>query len=88
MKTHVLNGTQPKGEKTDKQKSNSELIKRTEIKDTPFTMISLNKDKHFGVMGKYRITEDFKNEEECMNELEKISWNRIVQVMMLLCKEF
>ena len=87
MKTHVLNGTQPREEKTGKQKSNFELIKRTEVKNTPFTMRTLKKDKHFGVMGKYRITEDFDNEEKCMNELEKITWNRITQVMMLLCEE-
>lgn len=86
MKKHVLNGTQPKEEKTDKQGSNYELVKRTEIKDTPFTVIT-TQNKSFGVMGKWRLTEDYHNEENAINEMEKMTWNRIIQVIMLISEE-
>ena len=62
---------------------NKQLIERFPIKETPFTVISLE-DKHFGVMGEYRMTEDFKNRGECEDELKTITWNRIIQVVMVL----
>ena len=41
----------------------------------------------FGVMGNYRLTEQnySKNQvKEVSKELEKITWNRVVQVIMIL----
>ena len=35
-------------------------------------------------MGDYRLTEKAKSKDEVVKELEKITWNRIVQVIMLL----
>jgi SpoVK/Ycf46/Vps4 family AAA+-type ATPase len=35
-------------------------------------------------MGDYRLTEKSADESEVIKELEKITWNRIVQVVMLL----
>lgn len=68
--------------KIKKQKA-SELIKRTEIENTPFTVVTI-KEESFGSMGKYRITEIYKTEDEVKKELENITWNRIVQVMLLI----
>jgi hypothetical protein len=67
---------------TDNKKSGEELIKRKDIKDSPFEIITINGES-FGAMGQYRITEKgkFKDIEK---ELSKITWNRIVQVVMLL----
>lgn len=86
MKTRALNATQQREEETDKQSSNYELVKRTEIKDTPFTVIT-TQNKSFGVMGKWRLTEDYHNEENAINEMEKMTWNRIIQVIMLISEE-
>lgn len=74
--------------------SSNELIKRHEIKDSPFVVIS-TEGKVFGTMGQYRITEprtyDIHDQEErnfqiteCENEIKKITWNRLVQVMLIL----
>ena len=61
-----------------------ELVKRTPVKDTPFTVIETD-GKVFGVMGKYRLTEPYEisevNHIKVVNELLDITWNRIIQVM-------
>lgn len=74
---------QPSTKNTNNTELNSELIKRTEIKDTPFTVITIE-GKSFGSMGQYRITEIYNNEETPKKEVQKITWNRLIQVIMLL----
>jgi len=60
-----------------------QLIERTDIKDTPFVIIT-TRGKSFGTMGSYRITEEYDTKKEVSQELKKITWNRIVQVMEIL----
>ena len=60
----------------------SELISREEITDSPFVIIT-TENGSFGCMGKYRITE-IGSKAEIKKELKKITWNRIVQVILLL----
>ncbi len=62
---------------------NEELIKRDSIKDSPFEVIT-KEGKSFGVMGNYRLTEESNDAESVKSELEKITWNRIIQVVMIL----
>lgn len=72
-------------EELTNKNSGSELIERYPIPDSPFTVITINeKEKHFGVMGEYRVTEEKDTRGEVVDELEKITWNRIIQVMMIL----
>lgn len=68
------------------QKS-TELIKRHEIDNTPFQIIE-TEEKCFGAMGKFRITEFFKTKEEVEKELTPMTWDRIIQVTILLIEEF
>lgn len=63
--------------------SGSEMVERNLIEGSPFTVISVE-DKHFGVMGEYRVTEEMKSRGEVEDELRCITWNRIIQVMMIL----
>ncbi len=79
----------------NKENENEEIIRRTEINETPFTIVT-TEGKMFGVMGKYRLTEvydveDIKDakdlediEKVLEEELTKITWNRLVQVMILI----
>jgi len=69
--------------KKDSLSKNKELIKRVDVKNSPFTIITVNK-KHFGVMGQYRITEESNSIKKIKDDLEKITWDRIIQVMMIL----
>lgn len=73
--------------KTDKEQKNEELIKKTEIKDSPFIIIS-TENRHFGTLGQYRLTEDYKTLEEAIMKTEKITWNRIIQVISLIHEIF
>lgn len=74
--------------KKDKQNSNSkeELIQRIEVKDTPFTVVT-TEEGSFGCMGKWRLTEVKETQREIKEELAAMTWNRILQVTMLLCEE-
>jgi hypothetical protein len=66
-----------------KDSLSKEMIERDEIKDSPFTVITME-GQSFGVMGDYRLTEKSDTKEEVIEKLEKITWNRIIQVMMIL----
>lgn len=71
-------------------KNSSELIKREEIEDSPFMIIETERDL-FGVMGEYRLTEVYEvtddNRVKLREELKAISWNRVIQVIMLLVEK-
>lgn len=83
-------------EQLDKEakENNEELIHRTDVKDTPFTIITLPK-KQFGVMGEYRVTEPltYRNEKEkkanikkLKDDLQRVTWNRIIQIITIINK--
>ncbi len=68
----------------DKQHSKSkELITREDVQDSPFTIIGVD-GKYFGSMGKHRITQPKETIEEVRKELQEMTWNRIVQVIMIV----
>lgn len=64
-------------------KDSSETISREDVKDSPFNIITVDGES-FGVMGDYRLTEKAGTVEEVRKQLKKITWNRIIQVIMLL----
>lgn len=67
------------------KEDNQELITRTVVKNTPFEVIGLtDKEEYFAVLGEYRITEKYGTENEAIDEVRGINWNRIIQVMMIL----
>jgi len=87
METEVLtldNSLTKQEELTNKDSSNEQLVKREPIKDSPFVVISIEDKKHFGVMGEYRVTEEMESKEKVEKELKKITWNRMIQVIMIL----
>jgi hypothetical protein len=63
---------------------NSELIKRKDVDESPFTVVSVEGQGHFGCMGKWRITEYLDSVNEVEEDLSKMNWNRIVQVMAIM----
>ncbi len=69
-------------EKT-KDNSSEELVKRKTIENTPFEIITVD-GKSFGAMGQYRVTEPKDTVKKVETELKKITWDRIVQVVMIL----
>lgn len=73
-----------KNKKTNliEEKEGSELIKRTDVKNSPFVIISAD-GNHFAALGNYRLTELYTSFEECKNDIQKITWNRIIQIITL-----
>ena len=80
---------------TDKElKLQQELLDTTDkenlnfkqIKNTPFTIVSED-EKVFAVMGRYRLTENYNNAEECEKAVTEITWNRLIQVISIMIKE-
>ena len=83
METQLKEKSSKNAKKVNKQNSSKEeLVKREDIKDTPFTIVTIEEES-FGAMGGFRLTEKG-TKEEIKKELEEITWNRIVQVMMIL----
>jgi len=75
--------------KTEHTNEVEELVKREEVKDSPFTIIT-TEEGSFLTMGKYRLSEPTEIE-ELRKEAKEITWNRLIQVMMLVgenMKEF
>nr|WAE43527.1 MAG: hypothetical protein [Microviridae sp.] len=74
----------------DGQNSNSkntELIKKLEIKGTPFHIVFAEGNKGFLAMGIYRMTEDlFDNKVEALNYIVENKWNLIVQMIIVCIK--
>jgi hypothetical protein len=59
-------------------------LSRHEVEESPFTVVGNNENGWVGTMGKYRITEQFNSKEEAIKDVEVITWNRIVQVLILV----
>ena len=57
------------------------------IENTPFAIVT-EKGQNFGVIGKHRITESYEKIEELEEELKKIDWDKIVQVIWAVVKQF
>jgi hypothetical protein len=89
MKNTELRKSQPSAKKVKTQDGNKEdsgvkeeIIERYEIPNSPFEVITTN-GQSFGTMGNYRLTNPG-TKKEIKKELEKITWNRIIQVTMIL----
>ena len=75
---------QPNVEKVVKEDyGKEELIKRKQVKDSPFEVITQD-GYSFGVMGNYRLTEKSNDAKDVEKQLKKITWNRIIQIVMIL----
>ena len=67
---------------------NEELITRKKVKDSPFEVIGLvEKKEYFAVLGEYRITEVYDTERKAIDQVKKINWNRVIQVVMILIEK-
>jgi len=71
-----------------KEEENEELIVRTEIEDTPFVVIELKESgEYFATLGEYRITEKVKSKAIAIESVKKMTWNRVIQVVMILIEK-
>lgn len=68
---------------TPDKEYNEGKIARTDIEDTPFTIVE-TPDGVFGSLGKYRLTDFHKTKQEAMDDLLPMTWNRVVQLVSLV----
>ncbi len=83
METTTLENLSTSVKEVNNNASGNETIVRKEMENSPFTIITIENES-FGVMGQYRLTETFKSRKEVEEELNKMTWNRLVQVFMIL----
>ncbi len=60
-----------------------ELIERTEVEETPFVVITTEEGSFVG-LGKYRVSEIFKNKEEALKDANNITWTKIIQLIIAI----
>ena len=83
MKTTKVKQLQTSANNNKEESKGSELIQRDSIKDSPFEVVTQD-GMSFGVMGQYRLTEPSRDKKAVKEELAAITWNRIIQVIMVL----
>jgi hypothetical protein len=75
-------------EETNKQESNTELIEKHEIPNTPFIAMRIEKDWYL-MMGRFRINiEIYNSKEEAIESANDATWNRIIQVMGIMIEHY
>lgn len=67
---------------------NYELIKRKEIENTPFTIITIEEKESFISIGKYRLSESYKTIEEAEINAKIIDWNKIMQIIGIMIENY
>ena len=65
--------------------SKNSLIDIKLLENTPFGIVTIE-GKSFGVIGQNRITEEYDDLEKLKNDLAKIDWNKIVNVIWNVCE--
>ena len=61
------------------------LIDIQVLENTPFGIVTIE-GKSFGVIGQNRISEEYENVEKLREDLKKIDWNKIVNVVWNDCE--
>jgi hypothetical protein len=57
------------------------------IEKSPFTIVK-HENVYYGVIGNHRLTESYENKEELKEELVKITWDRLLQVIWAVNEKF
>lgn len=75
--------SQLNAEETPKQNS-SQLVEREQIEGTPFWIIGNTEDGYKLIMGKYQLTQNFKEKYEIHNHIEKHKWDITLQMILIV----
>lgn len=78
--------TNTNAEILDKQDSGNEL-EFTNLENTPFTIVKQN-GLYYGLIGNHRITESYLEKKVLEEEIQKITWDRLLQVIWAVTEKF
>lgn len=87
MNQQEILASQTNAENQDKPNSNSEILKRKKIQDTPFWIVGNDEQGYFLAMGINRISEILPTPEEVEKYLSKNMWDVITKIMIVMIKE-
>lgn len=87
MKTTELENLSTNVETKTKQDYGNNLIEYRNIENSPFTIVK-NEGLYYGVIGNHRLTEPYNDEKELEEELLRIDWNRLIQVIWAVVEKF
>jgi len=71
-------------QQTNENYSNIEF---TNVENSPFTIVR-QEEKYYGVIGNHRLTEAYENLEDLREDLLKITWDRLTQVIWAVVEKF
>ncbi len=57
------------------------------IENTPFTIVK-EENTYFGLIGNHRITNGYDDKEQLKQDITKITWDRIVQVIWAVAEKY
>lgn len=89
MKVLKMDTLQKQQEDLSNTTDNKELTFELEpVEGTPFAIVRADEELYFGVIGNHKITTDYNSKEELKEELTKITWDRLVQVIWAVAEKF
>ena len=68
-------------------KKPAELMKRTDVQGTPFTVITTEAEGSVVTLGKYRVSPPFEKEQEAIDYVKSKDWNLLLSAIMLIVEE-
>lgn len=84
-KNTFMNAETTKQRSNSRKKKNETLVEYFEVPNSPFTVVKEH-EAYFVVMGRGRMSGDFKTKAEAMKDAKSITWDKITQVMMVMFK--
>ena len=78
-----LNGIVNKKNNLDSNSKKGKIVNLKEIEKTPFSIYGEEEEKCVVLLGNYRLTEEM-NKKECKEWIKEITWNKIIQVIMVV----
>lgn len=71
-----------------KNSKNYKVLERENIENTPFTLVTVEGNKHFLAIGDRRITENAEKKEMLLEMTEGVNWNFITNIMAIMLEKF
>ncbi len=59
------------------------ILEKVNIPDSPFIIVEEN-GKFYGLLGKYRLTEECETREEAVKETTKMTWDNLIKMMIVI----
>ena len=84
IKTNSDKKSKSQQESSNTTAKKNSLIDIEVLEDTPFGTVTIE-GKSFGVIGQNRITEEYEDVDKLKEDLKKIDWNKITNVIWNVC---